>query len=101
MLGVGERRPNPDILQDESNRELLRNFITRTHAIMTLIFRILNDKVGLPPETFQNLHRLEGIAGDQARWLYVSWLGQRKGIKVMSDNLWLQSPPKPENTMSM
>ena len=74
ILGISERRPNPDILQDESNRELLKNFMVRSHAIITLLFSHLNERLGLPPQTLQNMHRLRGISGDQSRWVYVCHL---------------------------
>ena len=62
---------------------------------MTLVFGILNDKLGLPADTLQNLHRLEGIAGDQARWLYVGSLGQRQGMNVVLTNHYYSRHPSP------
>ena len=72
VLGFAEPEPVPEILQDDSNRTLLKSFMLRSHAILTLLFGHLNDKLGLPPDTLQNLHTLRGLSGDQARFIRVS-----------------------------
>ena len=72
MLDLSERLPNPEVLQNDSNREIIRSFMRRSEAVLSLLFRHLNDKLGLPPETLQNLHRLQGLSGNHARWLIVS-----------------------------
>lgn len=70
ILGLSERLPNPDVLQDENNRELLSSYILRSQAVIDLLFKHLNDKLGLPPQTLQNLHRLRSRSGDQCRWVW-------------------------------
>lgn len=69
ILGLGERLPAPDVLEDEGNRNLLRNYMVRSHAVITLLLGVLNEKLSLPPETLQHLHRLRGVSGDQVRWV--------------------------------
>ena len=71
MLGFSDRQPNPEILQTDSSRALFKSFMLRSNAIITLLLGHLNDKLGLPTGTLQGLHRLEGVSGDQARWVYV------------------------------
>ena len=71
ILEVTERQEAPEILLKESNRKMLKSFMLRSHAIMTLLFSLLNEKLRLPPKTLESLHRLRGPSGDQARWVYV------------------------------
>lgn len=40
-----------------------------SHAIVTLILKLLNDKLALPPDTLPNLHRRQAISGDQVRFV--------------------------------
>lgn len=68
MLGDAEPQPNPNVITAE--RSLFASYITHTHAVCTLIMRILNDRLGLPPGMFANWHRLHGPAGDQVRLLH-------------------------------
>ena len=70
ILGLSDRLPNPEVLQEESNRELLRSYILHSQAVIDLLFQHLNDRLGLPPQTLQSLHRLRGISGDQVRWVW-------------------------------
>lgn len=69
ILGLSERLPAPDVLQDEGHRALLEGYMVRSHAVITLLLAVLNEKLDLPPETLQGLHRLRGISGDQVRWV--------------------------------
>lgn len=69
ILGLSEKLPAPETLQQESSRDLLSSYIKRSHAIVTLILQLLNQKLELPPNTLQNLHRLRSISGDQVRWV--------------------------------
>lgn len=68
-LGISERLPAPQILQEDASRALLKSYMQRSHAIVTLILGQLNTKLGLPPQTLQSLHRLRGVSGDQVRWV--------------------------------
>lgn len=68
-LGISERLPAPSILQKEDSRALLKSYMQRSHAIVSLILGQLNTKLGLRSETLQSLHRLRGVSGDQVRWV--------------------------------
>jgi len=68
-LGISERLPAPPVLQEEANRALLRSYMRRSHAIVSLLLGQLNSRLGLPPTTLQSLHRLRGVSGDQVRWV--------------------------------
>ncbi|KAF2104569.1 Clavaminate synthase-like protein [Rhizodiscina lignyota] len=69
VLGDSEPQPNPDVIKEK--RPLFASYVTHTHAITTLIMRILNDKLGLQPGTFAEWHRLHGPSGDQVRLIHV------------------------------
>ncbi|KAJ5098326.1 hypothetical protein N7532_005327 [Penicillium argentinense] len=66
-LGISDRLPAPDVLHN--NREKLRSFINGSHAIVTLILQVLNDKLALPKDTLTNMHRRQAISGDQVRFI--------------------------------
>ncbi|KAK4542485.1 hypothetical protein LTR36_006737 [Oleoguttula mirabilis] len=68
-LGLSERLPAPDLLQKDDSRALLKSYMQRSHAIVSLILGQLNSRLGLPSETLQSLHRLRGASGDQVRWV--------------------------------
>ncbi|CAK4030353.1 1-aminocyclopropane-1-carboxylate oxidase [Lecanosticta acicola] len=61
--------PNPPILQKAETRAKLKTYILHSHALVTLLLHRLNDKLGLPPETLPNIHRLDNPSGDQVRWV--------------------------------
>ncbi|EME45502.1 hypothetical protein DOTSEDRAFT_170939 [Dothistroma septosporum NZE10] len=69
ILGVGERLSNPASISTEEAREKLRNFMVRSHAVVTLVLERLNSKLGLPEWTLQGLHRMQARSGDQVRWV--------------------------------
>lgn len=69
MLGDAEPQPNPDVIKNK--RSLFASYTTHTHAVCTLIMRILNDRLGLPAGRFTEWHRLHGPAGDQVRLIHV------------------------------
>jgi isopenicillin N synthase-like dioxygenase len=69
ILGISDPIPNPEVLRKEENRALAKSYILRSHAVVTLILRILNDRLGLPEGTLQKHHRLNAISGDQVRWV--------------------------------
>lgn len=67
ILDVGTRWPAPATL--ESQRELLKAFMTEAHSIVVLLLEILNDDLGLPQDTLPSLHRLHMCSGDQVRFI--------------------------------
>ncbi|GAB7359732.1 hypothetical protein MBLNU230_g6906t1 [Neophaeotheca triangularis] len=70
ILGLSDPLPAPSCLQARSNRDLLETYIRQSHAIVTLLLSLLNDKLGLPTATLQNLHKLPSPSGDQVRWVH-------------------------------
>lgn len=69
ILGHGETLPNPPVLQDDSNRKVAGDFMKSSHDVVILILGLLNERLGLPEKTLENLHRLEATSGDQVRWV--------------------------------
>ncbi|KAK0787567.1 hypothetical protein LTR02_007688 [Friedmanniomyces endolithicus] len=69
VSGIGERLPAPEVLQKESNRQLLAGFCRMSHAVVAVILGVLNEKLGLPEGRLAELHRLEVASGDQVRWV--------------------------------
>ncbi|KIW63865.1 hypothetical protein PV04_08837 [Phialophora macrospora] len=67
MFGLMDPLPAPEVLS--SRRALLKSFMSSAHGIVTLVLELLNDHLQLPPNTLQNMHRLEGRAGDQVRFI--------------------------------
>lgn len=64
-----ERIKNPEILKREDSRAVVKGFMEGGHAVVTLILGKLNQKLGLPGRTLQDLHRLHAKSGDQVRWV--------------------------------
>lgn len=77
VLGLREALPEPAMLTDDKARSLMRNFMLRSHAVVTLLLDILNAQLALPEGTLHSLHRLREVSGDQVRWV--------------------KSPPQPED----
>jgi len=69
LLGIGEPLPAPAVLKQVDSRKLLGSYMRRSHAIVSLILSLVNDKLGLPAGTLENLHRLDAVSGDQVRWV--------------------------------
>lgn len=67
IMGISDKWPAPAVLEDR--RALFKNFMTQAHGIVTLVIDLLNDHLGLPAKTLQDLHRLEGNSGDQVRFI--------------------------------
>ncbi|ETI20914.1 hypothetical protein G647_07257 [Cladophialophora carrionii CBS 160.54] len=67
MFGLMDPLPAPEVLT--SRRPLLKSFISSAHGIVTLVLELLNDHLQLPPNTLQNMHRLDGHSGDQVRFI--------------------------------
>jgi isopenicillin N synthase-like dioxygenase len=54
----------------EPVRPLFSSYMTHAHAIVTLMLRLLNTRLGLPPGKLESMHRLRGLAGDQVRLIH-------------------------------
>ncbi|KIY01097.1 uncharacterized protein Z520_02649 [Fonsecaea multimorphosa CBS 102226] len=68
MFGLMDPLPAPEVL--DSQRPLLKSFMSSAHSIVTLVLGLLNDHLKLPPNTLQDMHRLvEGHSGDQIRFI--------------------------------
>lgn len=50
-------------------RTTLKSFIENAHSIVALVLSILNQHLQLPPSTLTNIHRLQGVSGDQVRFI--------------------------------
>lgn len=68
MLELSAPQPNPSLM--EPVRPLFASYMTHSHAIVTLILRLLNDRLGLPPKKLEDWHRARGLAGDQVRLIH-------------------------------
>jgi isopenicillin N synthase-like dioxygenase len=66
-MGISDRLPAPEVLHQ--SRDLTQSFMRGSHAIVSLILKILNDKLSLPEGTLPNLHRLNAVSGDQVRFI--------------------------------
>ena len=66
-MGISDPWPSPDVLT--RNRPLLKSFMISAHSIVTLVLELLNDHLALPQGTLPNLHRLNGVSGDQVRFI--------------------------------
>lgn len=88
ILGVVQPPlPAPEILQKPASRDLLASYIRKSHAIVSLLLAILNDKLGLPHGKLASLHRLEGVSGDQVRWVHAPpQPGQSEGQKALGEH---------------
>lgn len=69
VLGVSEKLPAPGVLRGSEARGLLAGFVKRGHAIVTLLLRVLEERLGLGEDGLRGLHRLERESGDQVRWV--------------------------------
>ncbi|KIW99913.1 uncharacterized protein Z518_10841 [Rhinocladiella mackenziei CBS 650.93] len=67
MFGISDPLPAPEVLS--SRRPLLKSFCGSAHGIVTLVLELLNDHLDLPPNTLQDMHRLDGHSGDQIRFI--------------------------------
>lgn len=68
MLGLRDDPwPQPDVL--DSQRELMTRYITSAHSIVTLVLGLLNEHLKLPPNTLQDMHKLQANSGDQIRFV--------------------------------
>lgn len=67
IMGISDRLPAPEVLHQ--SRDLTKSFMQGSHSIVSLILKILNDKLSLPKGTLSNLHRLQAVSGDQVRFI--------------------------------
>jgi isopenicillin N synthase-like dioxygenase len=67
VLEQGTRWPAPTVLDEQ--RDLLARFTRGAHEVVSLVLELLNEYLKLPKGTLQNMHRLEGISGDQTRFI--------------------------------
>ncbi|KIV93744.1 hypothetical protein PV10_04937 [Exophiala mesophila] len=67
ILGISDPWPAPNVL--DSQRPLLKSFITSSHGIVQLVLELLNEHLRLPPNTLQDMHRIEDRSGDQVRFV--------------------------------
>ncbi|CEJ58479.1 hypothetical protein PMG11_07133 [Penicillium brasilianum] len=67
IMGITDTLPAPEVLHQ--SRDLAKSFMQGSHAIVSLILKILNDKLSLPEGTLSNLHRLQAVSGDQVRFI--------------------------------
>ncbi|EXJ74790.1 uncharacterized protein A1O5_01486 [Cladophialophora psammophila CBS 110553] len=67
IFGIMEPLPAPEVLS--SRRTCFKSFMSSAHGIVTLVLELLNDHLKLPPNTLQDMHRLEGHSGDQVRFI--------------------------------
>ncbi|KAJ5690370.1 hypothetical protein N7462_004762 [Penicillium macrosclerotiorum] len=67
IMGITDTLPAPEILHE--NRSTTKSFMRGSHEIVILILKILNNKLNLREGTLQSLHRLQGISGDQVRFI--------------------------------
>ncbi|KAF1354849.1 hypothetical protein BDV97DRAFT_344114 [Delphinella strobiligena] len=68
ILGISNPLPAPAILVPQ--RDLLASYMRHSHAIVTLLLRLLNARLDLPPEKLPSLHRLLVASGNQVRWVH-------------------------------
>ena len=68
ILGISEPLPAPEVL--EPHRGLLKSYMQQSHALVSLILRLLNARLGLPSETLPSKHKFNAVSGDQVRWVY-------------------------------
>ncbi|KAL1590013.1 hypothetical protein WHR41_01396 [Cladosporium halotolerans] len=66
VLGVSDKLPAPGVLRAEEARGLLAGFVRRGHAVVSLLLRVLEERLGVD---LRGLHRLEKESGDQVRWV--------------------------------
>ncbi|OJD10578.1 hypothetical protein ACJ73_09751 [Blastomyces percursus] len=67
IFGISEPLPAPDVLN--KSRPIFRSFMANAHNIVTLILNLLNECLRLPPSTLANMHRIDGVSGDQVRMI--------------------------------
>lgn len=74
VLGLSERLPCPDIVNDEEQRGLFKSYIERSHAVCASIIDLLSSRLPLSQDAKRNggleaLHTLNVTSGDQIRFV--------------------------------
>ncbi|GAB7341311.1 hypothetical protein MBLNU457_7581t1 [Dothideomycetes sp. NU457] len=67
ILGLSNPLPAPEVLYP--HRPILKSYIEQSHAVVTLLLRLLNARLDLPPDTLPSKHRLYAASGDQVRFV--------------------------------
>lgn len=75
MLGITNDFPVPEDL--ERSRPVFQSMMRTSHSIASLLLELINDNLGLPKNTLNNMHRIDLPSGDAVRLI--------------------KSPPQPEN----
>ncbi|KAI5207792.1 Clavaminate synthase-like protein [Aureobasidium subglaciale] len=68
ILGLSDPLPAPELLSP--HRDLLRSFIQNSHAVVDMLLKLLNTRLGLPHNKLPSLHKLAAVSGDQVRWVH-------------------------------
>lgn len=53
----------------EKHRPLLKDYVSRCHALITYFLRFLNARLELPEGKLESLHRIDAVSGDQVRFV--------------------------------
>lgn len=75
MLGITNDFPIPEDL--ERSRPVFQSMMRTSHSIASLLLELINDNLGLPKNTLNNMHRIDLPSGDAVRLI--------------------KAPPQPEN----
>lgn len=86
VFGVRNALPEPDLFLLPSNRELMRDFIQRSHAVVTLLLQLLERRLGLPAAGMTSLHRIDAVSGDQIRWVRAPPQKENDRIRSMGEH---------------
>lgn len=57
--------PTPEVLK--RNRATFQSMMRKSHAISTLLLKLINSSLGLPESTLMSLHRIDAPSGDLVR----------------------------------
>ncbi|KAL9034329.1 MAG: hypothetical protein Q9214_007093 [Letrouitia sp. 1 TL-2023] len=69
ILAISDPLPAPFIIV--SNRPLLQSYMQSNHLVLTTLFSSLSTSLGLPLDTFSNLHRFDIPSGCHTRFIQV------------------------------
>jgi hypothetical protein len=99
LLGISKPLPAPEVLKREQSRALLKRYMQRSHAVVSLILGFLNGRLGLESGKLEGLHRLRGVSGDQVRCVW--WLSMTMLPVLMLLQRWVRAPPQPMDDQKM
>jgi len=78
IVAPDQRLPAPDMLAPGSpNRITLEKFIRGGHAVVSLVLRLLTERLGMGEGRLEGLHRLDEVSGDQVRFVKAPPQGRR------------------------